>query len=280
MGYPEPLKTVSRKLTDNVVTTSCGFACVGILNLGARMTLFNYDGEIIVWSPIPYGDEVVKALTLLTGNNNGVFNVSHLIVPNNEHNLAAKSFKANYPNLKIIALEKVDLGEECPIDYRFTKEIASGVIDSRVLAETVGLLSPAILNNFEFVYFPASVNKEVVMFDKNLKAVMEGDILANLGIPGSTSGEATLEQYSVLAGYPKNFLPHYGFSFFTRYLQPYSKVGGWIANKLINSANPITQTGLKSIYAWDFDKIVVCHGNIIDRNAKQALKSVYKSVLE
>ncbi|CUM57214.1 unnamed protein product [Debaryomyces tyrocola] len=280
MGYPHPLQTISRQLNENTVITSCGFSCVSIFNFGARMTLIKYGDEIIVWSPIPYGDEVIKALRLLTGNSSGVFDIAYLIIPNNEHNLAAKSFKASHPNMKIIALEAVDLGVECPIDYRFTKAIGNTLIDQSVLSETVGILSPAILNNLEFVYLLNSINKEVVMFDKNSKAMFEADILVNLGIPGSTSGEATLEQYSTLTGYPENFLPHFGLSFFTRYLQPYSKVGNWLASRVANSSNPNTQNGLKVIYDWDFEQIVMCHGNIIDRNAKLAFKNVYQSVLE
>ncbi|CUM56611.1 uncharacterized protein AC631_04397 [Debaryomyces fabryi] len=279
MGYPNPLKTVSRSLTDNIVITSCGFSCVKVFNFGARMSLIKYGDEIIVWSPIPYGDEVIKALNLLTGNSSGVFNIAYLIIPNNEHNLAAKSFKANYPNIKIIALESIDLGLECPIDYRFTKDIGNTLVDQSVLSEKVGILSPAILNNLEFVYLLNSANKDLVMFDKNSKIMFEADILVNLGIPGSTSGKATLEQYSTLTGYPDNFLPHFGLSFFTRYLQPYSKVGNWLVSRIANSANPNSQKGLKAIYDWDFEQIVMCHGNVIDRNAKLTFQNVYQSVL-
>ena len=116
MGYPKTLKAVSRKLTNNIVIASCGFTRANTLNFGARMALFNYDNDIVVWSAIPYGDEVVKALELLTGDNGGVFNITHLVVPDKEHTMAARSFKSNYPNMKIIAMETVDLGKDCPID--------------------------------------------------------------------------------------------------------------------------------------------------------------------
>ena len=78
-------------------------------------------------------------------------------------------------------------------------------------------------------------------------------------------------------GFPKGFNPHSGWSFITRYLQPYSKVGRFLFRKLvdINHSKP----GLEAIYnSWDFKTIVMCHGNIITKDAKEAFKHVlYKS---
>lgn len=281
MGYPKTLKAVSRKLTSNIVIASCGFTRVNTLNFGARMALFNYDNDIVVWSAIPYGDEVVKALELLTGRNEGPFNITHLVIPDKEHTIAARSFKSNYPNMKIIAMETVDLGTDCPIDYTITSKVANQLIDKRVLAEDIGIQESVILNNFEFVYLPTHANKELVMFDMNSKILFEADLLFNLGVPGTTSGKVKLEQFSTSTGYPEGFRPHSGRSFLTRYLQPNSKVGNWLARSVTKTNNPDTQKGLRTIYnSWDFEKIVMCHGNIIEKDAKGAFKSVFNSALE
>lgn len=280
MGYPTTLQAISRKLTNDIVIASCGFTRVNTLNFGARMALFNYDNSIVVWSAIPYGDEVIKALKLLTGNENEAFNITHLVIPDREHTLAAKSFKAQYPNMKIIAMESVDLGKDCPIDYTFTSKVGNELIDKRILSENIGIQDSVILNNFEFVYLPSHKNKELVMFDKNSKILFEADLLFNLGVPGSVSGKTKLEQFSTATGYPENFKPHLGKSFLTRYLQPHSKVGNWMANKVTKASDSETKKGLKAIYDWDFEKIVMCHGNIIESDAKNAFKSVFKSALQ
>lgn len=62
----------------------------------------------------------------------------------------------------------------------------------------------------------------------------------------------------------------------TRYMQPKSKVGNFLAKKVVNMAK--SKQGLQHIYDWEFHTIVMCHGNLIDKDAKQAFKSVFPSV--
>lgn len=266
MTYPDPLKAISRKLTSNIVISSTGFKRFGKVNFGGRMALFNYDNSVIVWSAIPYGEEVVKALNLLTDGESTSANVTHLIIPDKEHTLAAKSFKEKYPQLKIIAMETVDLGKDCPIDYTITSKYANKLINAPVLEE-IGIKDPVITKNFEFVYLPYHANKELVTFDLNSKILFEADLLFNL------TPHEKLEQFSPETGFAEGFYPHLGWSFATRYLQPYSKVGTSMFNKIANSAQ--SAPGLKQIYNWDFEKIVMCHGNIIELDAKKAFKNTF-----
>lgn len=268
MTYPDPLKAVVRKLTPNVTIASTSFKRFNKVNFGGRMALFNYDGNIIVWSAIPYGEEVAKALSNLTGEAAN-HNITHLIIPDLEHTMAAKSFKEKHPNIKIIAMEGVDLGETCPIDHYITSKHANKLIDSTVLKE-IGINDPTILNNFQFVYLPYHANKELVTYDLNSKILFEADLLFNLGVKG-------LEQFSPATGYPLDYYPHLGWSFPTKYLQPYSKVGISLFNKIANSTR--SAEGLKAIYKWDFEQIVMCHGNVIDTNAKESFKNVFGGVL-
>lgn len=269
MGYPNPLKVSTRKITDNVVTSSCAFQLLDRINFGGRMALISQNDNIIVWSAMPYGEEVENALKLLVGERES-YNVSHLIIPNTEHVMAAKSFKKKYPNLKIIASEAVELGESCPIDYKLTTKDGNKVIDSTILEE-IGIKDSVITENFEFVYLPFHKNKELVAFDKTSKTIFEADLLSNL------DPKQKLEQFSPETGFPENFFPHLGWSFLTRYLQPYSKVGAILANRLNRGVKGAE--GIKAIYGWNFERIIMCHGNIIEQGAKDAFAATYKSVL-
>lgn len=269
MTYPNPLKLVSRKLTENIVVAAGGFKRFDKLNFGSRMALFNYNNSIIVWSAIPFCENVNSAIELLTGKPEN--EIAYLIIPDKEHTMAAKLFKAKFPDLKIIAMELVDLGPETPIDYVFTEKYGQKLIDKSVLAE-IGITDPVITDNFEFVYIPTHGNQELVTFDKNSKTVFEADLLFNL------RSDEPLEQFSELLGYPKNYFAHSGWSFLTRYLNPDSKVGNFLINKITNT--PASAGGLRAIYSWDFEQIVMCHGNIIDKDAKGAFKKVFGSVLE
>ncbi|SGZ57217.1 CIC11C00000003805 [Sungouiella intermedia] len=241
MPYPNPLKIVTQKLTDNILLAASGFKRFDKINFGGRMALFHYNNSVIVWSAMPFGDEVHKAIEKLTGQSSSP--VAYLIIPDTEHTIAAKLFKAKYPELKIISVELVDLGPETPIDYVVTSKYSKKLIDKQVLQE-IGITDPTITDHFEFVYLPDHANKELVIEE---------------------------------LGFPKNYFPFSGYSFLARYLNPDSSIGNKILNKIANST--ASAEGLRIIYGWDFDKIVMCHGNVIKSNAKNEFKKVFGKVL-
>lgn len=266
MVYPNPFKAVSRKLTNNIVVAASSFKRFGKVNFGARMAYFHYDGEVVVWSAMPYGDDTVKALQLLTGKPDA--DVSYLIIPDKEHTMAAKLFKEKYPALKIIAMEGLDLG--IPIDYQISAKYAHKLLNKEVLQE-IGIADPVILNNFEFVFLPQHANQELVMYDLNSKTVFEADLLFNL------RADEPLEQFSPALGFEERFNVLAGWSAPSKYLNPDSKIGRYLFNKLANSS--ASAEGLRNIYNWEFDRLVMCHGNIIESGAKAEFKKVFDAVL-
>lgn len=264
MQYPEPLNLISRKLTGNIVLASSGFKRLGKINIGARMAIFNNSGSIVVWSPMPHNDEVVEALKLANGGSDD-YKVSHLIIPDKEHTLAAKSFKEKYPEMKIIAVEDVDLGDLTPIDYRVTSKYARRILDAEALQE-IGITDPVILSYFEFVYLPKHTNKELVMYEKASKTVFEADLLMNL------RDDTPMEQF------PDIKYPFSGWSCIAKYLNPDSMIGSAIFRKFTNTT--ASAEGLRAIYSWDFDRMVMCHGNILETGAKKAFHKVFGSVIK
>lgn len=266
MTYPDPLKVINRKLTEHIVLSASGFKRFNRVNFGARMALFNYDNKIIAWSAMPYSAEVEKALNLLTGEDQN--QVSYLVIPDNEHTMAAASFKQNFPDIKIIASSGVDLGAAVPIDFVIREPHT--VVGRSALTE-LGIEDSAILLNFEFVFLPKHGNQELVMLDKQSKILFEADLLFNL------RADQSLEQFSPQLGFPLNYFPFLGWSFVSRFLNPDSSVGRFMFNKLVKTEE--SASGLRSIYLWDFDKIVMCHGNIIEKNGREEFKKVFGLVL-
>ncbi|KAG7193737.1 uncharacterized protein KQ657_000428 [Scheffersomyces spartinae] len=260
MGYPKELKAITRKLTDNIVISSTAFSRKDVLNIGARMALFNYNGGVVVWSALPYGEVVTDALNTL-----GNTKVEYLIVPDKEHTMAVKSFQNVYPNLKVIGMENINVHA----DYVVTSKDSDKLIGKAEL-EGLGIKDSIILDNFEFVYLPYHVNQELVMFDKNSQILFEADLLFNM--------QDSMEQYSPGTGYSENFYPHSGLSFLTRYMQPYSKVGNKMTG--IVAKPDKNAVGLRQIYDWNFHTIVMCHGNILNKGAKEAFKNAFSSVIQ
>ncbi|KAF6071761.1 hypothetical protein MEM_02223 [Candida albicans L26] len=277
MGYPPNFKIVTKSLTENILLASTAFSRVDKFNFGARMAVFKFpqSNKIILWSPLPYTPQVIDVLTKFTNNTNeSNLNIAYVIIPDREHNLAAKSYKEKFPGCKLIGMEGLD-ENSLKLDYKFIKSMGNKVLKNDDLRQIFNDNdSGLIVDNFEFVYLPNHANQELVVFDKSSSTLFEADLLFNLGVPGSTSGETILEQYSPELGFPKGFNPHSGWSFITRYLQPYSKVGRFLFRKIvdINHSKP----GLEAIYnSWDFKTIVMCHGNIITKDAKEAFKHVF-----
>lgn len=277
MGYPPNFKIVTKSLTENILLASTAFSRVDKFNFGARMAVFKFpqSNKIILWSPLPYTPQVIDVLTKFTNNTNeSNLNIAYVIIPDREHNLAAKSYKEKFPGCKLIGMEGLD-ENSLKLDYKFIKLMGNKVLKNDELKQIFNDSdSGLIVDNFEFVYLPNHANQELVVFDKSSSTLFEADLLFNLGVPGSTLGETILEQYSPELGFPKGFNPHSGWSFITRYLQPYSKVGRFLFRKLvdINHSKP----GLEAIYnSWDFKTIVMCHGNIITKDAKEAFKHVF-----
>lgn len=262
MGYPENLKAVHRSLTDNVLISSCPFTVLNKLNVGARMTMFNYDGGVVVWSGFPYCDTVKEALEKI-----GNTNVKWLIVPNTQHNMAVTSFKEKFPDIKVLAM---GIPEKNQADYTFTSTENGETLIDRPALEKLGITDPVILNNFEFVYLCNHKNKEIVLYDKNSKIMCEADVFFNM--------QPEMEQFSPATGYPKGFYPHGGWSFLTRFFNADSMIGSYIVRERLNNGVKSSK-GLQQVSKWDFETIVPCHGNVVDKNAKETFSKLFAPVL-
>lgn len=278
MGYPDPLKASIRKLTDDCVTIACPFGLLG-LNIGARMSIFNFDRNLVIWSPIPYNKEIFNlAVKLLVGDAD--YQVKYVIVPNNEHNMFAHQYKEQFSDTKVIAGEKVKLKNGCQIDHKITADLQNQVISGSDWVEKLGVSDSFFANNFEMICLKNHFTNDISLFDKATKTLYVADLVANLGAPGTTSGEVQLEQYSEACGYQKGFKPHGGFSFFTRYTQPNSVVSQWMAWLCSGTRLPEGKEAIKKIYNWDFERIVVIHGNVIENDAKNQFKKLFYSCFQ
>ncbi|CAK9439312.1 uncharacterized protein LODBEIA_P34950 [Lodderomyces beijingensis] len=281
MGYPHNFKIATRQLTKNILLASTAFSVFNVINLGARMAVFKFSttgapvnsaeadasetapasGKAVIWSPLPYSPQVLDVLKdFLGASSEADLDIAYIIVPDREHNLNASKYKEKFPHVKIIGPEKI---KKVELDITFTEKEGNKLISGGSLAQLVDG-DRVIVDNFEFVYLPHHFNSELVMFEKSSRAIFEADLLMNLGV------NEPLEQFSPATGYAETYNPHAWFSYLTRYMQPYSKVGNYILNKVVNRTK--SQRGLEAIAAWAFDTIVVCHGNIITKDAKGAFK--------
>lgn len=266
-GYEEPLKGAIRKISDNIVTVSTPFTILGFVHLGARMALFKYGDNVVIWSAIPYGPLFEEALELLSDGE--PVNIAYVIVPNTAHYLCAHEYKLKYPHVKIIAPEFTNLKENIQVDYKVDSSIGSRIIGKEILQANLNIDDDYLLDNFNFVYMPKHTFNELVVYEKNSKTLFAADLIID-------SGKPNLEQYCAKTGYSDGHCPHTGFSYFARYLSVDNFIGRLIMKLLVNKSFTLDRQALISINFLPFERIVPSHGNIIDTNAKEIYQDVFQ----
>ncbi|KAJ5908153.1 hypothetical protein N7495_000835 [Penicillium taxi] len=246
---------VIRSVTPNIITHSLPFARFGIIRFGGRGTLVRLiTGTLAVFSPVSLTQEVRQSVESLGGN------LKYIIAPDLEHHLNITAWKNEYPDAVILAPEglwekrqKIPEFKDTPFEYVFKKDGTPRTISQEFDAEF----------STEYVYGHGS--HELVFLHKPSRTVIEADLVFNL---------PATEQYSKTEdGSTANFL--------TRVVVPLLSIGipaTWqrrFAWYILSSKdrNAFTES-MKRIIRWDFDRIIPCHGDVIETGAKDSFQNV------
>lgn len=236
---------VIREITPEVVTFSRPFSkFLGFFPMGGRSTAIKLSsGEVWVVASTPYSNETKAAVEKLGP-------VGYILAASADHHYFLTEWKNNYPDAKMIGVEtlpKKKKGENWKFDEVYQPDSA---------------------NNFGFesdidaVYFSGFSKKDVAWFHKSSKTLIVADLIFNL---------PATEQYS-LSKQRKTGL-------FTKKLNPYTDFHrNFIWNESKDKAAMAKDA--KAVNAWDFDRIIPCHGNTIDDGGKAAWESVYARFLD
>ncbi|MEB3336129.1 MAG: DUF4336 domain-containing protein [Leptolyngbyaceae bacterium] len=212
------------------------------LSVGTRMTIVRLENsELVVISPIKVSDSIVSQLDKL-----GI--VRHIIAPNLYHYLFAANFKSLYPEAKFWAAPGLEIKKpELPID------------------ETIQGDAGKLFNGLEFVFFNGfkvlglngvdSLN-ECVFYHSTSHTLILTDIAFHFD-----ESFPTLTQFAtkLLGGYKR--------------LEP--SVLEWIAT----TDKEQVRKSVEKVLCWNFDRVVVAHGSIVEQNGKEKFKQGYEQFL-
>ncbi|ESA33249.1 methanol glmu [Leptolyngbya sp. Heron Island J] len=212
------------------------------LNIGTRMTVVRLESrELLVISPVQVSDSIFNQLGEL-----GL--VKHMIAPNLYHYLFAASFKKIYPNATFWAVPGLEIKKPDLLIDQIIKDSENGPwsgIEYVFLDgfRTLGLNGFDSLN--ECVFFHAA-SRTLILTDAAFHFDESFPILTQLVT-------------KVIGGY-KSLSP---------------SLLEWVATTEKNKL----RKSIKQILGWDFERVIMAHGSIIEQNGKEKFKRGYEKFL-
>jgi hypothetical protein len=238
--------TVLQKLAPDVWIANRPLRFLG-LSIGTRMTVVRLaDGQLVVISPISLTPELIAELDRLGP-------IAYHIAPNRYHHLFSQSFQQQYPQAAFWGA--IGLQEKRPnlaIEQIITAE--AGEIGSDLLyRQFSGINVPgSALSNLAR---PDPVN-EVVFFHQPSRTLIITDIAFHFD---RTSAWETQLVGKLIGGYEK--------------LQPTLLEKRWLGDR------NLVERSIRAVLAWDFDRVVMAHGSVIETGGKVMLKAGYEWLL-
>jgi len=238
-------ETVIREVTNGVWTFSRPFARLGFFPIGGRSTAVKLkSGGVWVLASTTLDAETKSTIDKLGP-------VEYIVAADAVHYLFIKEFKSAYPEAKLFApLEAVE--KPANKDLSFDGVWGKDAPDTKYGFE----------EDIEHCYFSGFKNRDIAFLHKDSKSLIQADLLMNL---------PPKEQYSKSSASP-TLLGWGGF-----------RPGSWGYARMIrglSTNNEEMQRDARTVMGWDFDRIIPCHGDVIESGGKEAWKAVYESFLQ
>ncbi|KAI9061133.1 hypothetical protein FKP32DRAFT_983657 [Trametes sanguinea] len=236
---------VIREVAPNVWTFSRPFILYKVLPIGGRSTAIRLEsGAVWILASTPLTDETKQKLAELG-------DVEYIVAGNSFHNLYLKPYKEAYPSAKLIG----------PEDLTKKKDFAGLSLDI-AFSESNPAPKLGFEGEIESCYFSGYANKDIAYYHKASKTVIAADLLFNM---------PATEQFSKTSQWPKKTILFAG-------MKPMGWQMPWfIWAKQVNKAAMAAEA--KKVYSWDFDRMIPCHGNVVETGAQAAWKSAWDSYL-
>ena len=212
------------------------------LQVGTRMTIIRLNnGELVVISPIKLDKGIINQV-------NELGKVSIIIAPNLYHHLFISNFKSVYPDAKVFAAPGLDSKRQ---DINFDKIINQGKIGIQDEIEYF------LFEGFKILELKGAFPlNEIVFFHKESQTLILTDTAFHFD-----------ETFPLIT------------QLITRLIGGYKKLEPSILEKLAIRDKQKVNNSIKTVLKWNFERVIVAHGSIIDNQGKEKLKKGYNWVL-
>lgn len=214
-------------------------------------------GAIAVFSPTALTPEVKSTVSKL-GND-----VKYISALDFEHHIFISDWAKEYPSAKILGVEGLP-------EKREKSGVAAGTKFAHVWTmknKNDMKVDPDFDAEFDYEYVGSHANKELVFNHRPSKTLIEADMMFNL---------PAKEQFSRTGEDPTSGI-------LTRlFIGLQNTVGAatWQKRFLWYAASSGDRKGFnqsaQKIGSWDFDRIIPCHGDVIETGGKGIFKKVYE----
>lgn len=213
------------------------------LPVGARMTVILLSGErLLLISPIKIDANTKEQL-------DSIGKVEFIIAPNLFHYLYLEECQQLYPEATLIAPPELDSKRpNLAIAQTFYKDEISfdSELEYLLFEGFQGFIPPKIVTVNEIVFFHP-VSKTLILTDTAFNFDRSFPLVTQLA---------------------------------TRVLGCYDNLRPSILEKIATKDKEKVKHSLQKILAWDFQRIIVAHGDIVETNAKEQLKAGYQWFLD
>ncbi|GBE89109.1 hypothetical protein BKA93DRAFT_460556 [Sparassis latifolia] len=234
-------KCVIREVVKDVWTFSCPFSRFGVIPFGGRSTAVKlHNGDVWLLASTPLDGETKSKLAEIGP-------VKWIIGADRVHYLYLAEFKKEYPDAKLIAVEEVKNAKEKE-GLEFHGAWGADPPDTKYGFE----------DDIEHCYFSGHINKDVAFFHPASKTLMEADLLFNL---------PAIEQYSKTGSSGR--LPIFGT------LKPDT----WLHKKfawMTGQDKEAMKRDVKTVAGWNFERIIPCHGDVIEKDGNAAWRQAFQ----
>jgi Domain of unknown function (DUF4336) len=229
-----------REIENNLWVAEQSFKYWG-LEVGARMTVIRLISGLMIISPIQPNDKILEQL-------NQIDKVAYIIAPNLYHHLFVSEFKAIYPFSELIIPKGLNI--KLPnLDFAQLLSDDEGSIENQV--------DYLFIDGFKVLDLSgASTLNEYVFFHRDSRTLILTDTAFHF------DGNFTFK--TQLAA---------------RLLGIYGKLAPSFLEKLASKETEKVKQSFQKVFEWDFDRVIMAHGSIVETGAKLKLKQGYKKFL-
>ncbi|KEF52925.1 uncharacterized protein A1O9_10831 [Exophiala aquamarina CBS 119918] len=248
---PEKVMVI-RDITPTITTLSVPFLRFGHIKIGGRGTLVKLQtGNVAVFSPVALTPAVKDKVRALGP-------IKYIVAPDIEHHIFLSTWAAEYPDAEVIGMEGLPEKREGNPDTKGLKFShvfsASNKLDLKI--------SPEFDAEFSSEYFHSHTNKELVFLHKPTRTLIEADLLFNLPATEQFSKTGTSASSGLLTKLFGGIMNTRGeITWQKRFL--WYAAAGKDRQGFTESANRIK--------AWDYDRVIPCHGDVIETGGKAIL---------